>query len=205
MKVEFDAMIRNNTWTLVQRPPDKQMIGSRWIFRVKKLPIGLVENLMSKVVAKGFHEVLSFDFKETFSLVVKPITIHIIITSALARQWILYQLNVNNVFYNGHLQEEVYKTQSLGFEDLANPDYVCELNKAIFGLKQTIKSWFDILSNALCTMGFIRSKIDFSLFFNFHHSIPIYLLVYVNDIITIGRDEKFVSYLIKHLNLLLSH
>jgi len=84
------------------------------------------------LVAKRFHQVHGFDFHETFSPVIKPVTIRIILTIALFYGWKLFQLDVNNVFLNGTLEEIVFMIQPPGFE-VADKSLVCRLNKAIYG------------------------------------------------------------------------
>ena len=93
------------------------------------------DRFKARLVAKGFHQVHGFDFHETFSLVIKPITIRIVLTLALSRGWQLFQLDVNNAFLNGSLEESVFMIQPLGFE-VADRSLVCKLNKALYGLKQ---------------------------------------------------------------------
>jgi len=63
-------------------------------------------------VARGFHQVEGFDFNQTFSPVIKPVTIRLIITLELTHHWDLFQLDVNNAFLNGTLEESVYMTTS---------------------------------------------------------------------------------------------
>ena len=103
-------------------------------------------------MAKGFHQVHGFDFHETFSLVVKPITIRLIITLALTSNWELFQLDVNNAFLNGLLDETVYMVQPPGFE-VEDKSLVCKLNKALYRLKQAPRQWFDRLKITLIQFG----------------------------------------------------
>lgn len=85
-------------------------------------------------MAKGFHQVQGFDFQETFSLVVKLVIVMIVLTLALSRQWQITQLDVNNVFLNGILTEEVYMQQTPGFVQIGYA-LIYKLKKAIYGLK----------------------------------------------------------------------
>lgn len=128
-------MERNKTWSLVPLPPNRKTIGCKWVFRVKENADGSVNKYKARLVAKGFHQVLGFDFNETFSPVIKPVTIRIILTLALTYRWPIQQLDINNAFLNGILEEEVYMMQPPGFSS-SNPSLVCRLHKALYGLKQ---------------------------------------------------------------------
>lgn len=109
MQEEYTAFMKNNTWSLVPLPPNREPIGCKWVFRVKENADDSL--IKARLVAKGFHHLHGFDFIETFSPVIKPVTMRIILTLALTRKWDLLQLDVNNAFLNGFLDEEVYMTQ----------------------------------------------------------------------------------------------
>jgi len=85
-------------------------------------------------VAKGFHQVVGCDFNETFSLVIKLVTIRLIITLSLTNKWNLFQHDVNNAFLNGHLEETIHMQQPQGFQSL-DKTLVCKLQKDLYGLK----------------------------------------------------------------------
>ena len=87
-------------------------------------------------MAKGFHQIQGIDYVETFSPIVKSLTIQIILILALSKGWLIHQLDVNNAFLNGDLDEVVFMSQPQGFECSIHPHYVCQLNKALYGLKQ---------------------------------------------------------------------
>jgi hypothetical protein len=75
MKKEFDALLKNETWYIVPPSPSMNVVGSKWVFRVKRKSDGSIDRYKARLVAKGFHQQLEIDFEETYSLVVKPITI----------------------------------------------------------------------------------------------------------------------------------
>jgi len=155
--------------------------------------------LKARLVAKGFHQVHGFDFHETFSPVIKPVTILIILTLALSNGWKLFQLDVNNAFLNGSLEEFVFMIQPPGFE-AADKSLVCKLNKAIYGLKQAPRQWFDRLKSTLLQFGFVGSKSDSSLFIYRQQMHIVYLLVYVDDIILTGSSTSPIQQLTSKLN-----
>ncbi|MCI20233.1 retrovirus-related pol polyprotein from transposon TNT 1-94, partial [Trifolium medium] len=116
MQTEYKALMDNNTWSLVSLPSHRKAIDCKWIFTVKENPDGSVNKLKARLVAKGFLQTAGFDFTETFSPVVKPVTIRILLTLVVTYKWQVQHIDVNNAFLNGILQEEVYMQQPTGFE-----------------------------------------------------------------------------------------
>ena len=144
MKQEFDALLAKNTWTLTHLPPHRKTIGCRWVFKLKENSNGTINKHKARLVAKGFNQLYGLDFHETFSPIVKPTTIKVILTLAITHKWEIQQININNAFLNGALQEEIYMQQPPGFEN-ENKNLVCKLNRALYGLKQAPRSWYEKL------------------------------------------------------------
>jgi len=90
--------------------------------------------------------------------------------------------DVKSVFLNGYIDEEVYVSQSLGFEDQKYPDYVFKLKKALYGLKQAPRQWYERLSNFLLSEGYERGQTDKTLFIKKACNDIILVQVYVDDI-----------------------
>jgi hypothetical protein len=160
MSSELTALMCHNTWQLVPPQTDCNIVGCKWVFRVKRHVNGSVDRFKARLVAKGFNQRPGLDYKETFSPVVKLVTIHTVLTIAVMQGWSLRQLDVNNAFLHGHLTETVYMKQPPGFRNPEHPNYVCCLTKAIYGLKQAPRAWYSALKHALIEFGFINSKSD---------------------------------------------
>ena len=123
------------------------------------LSISIRSDLWPNVSIKGW----GMNTMKPFFPVIKPITIQILLTLAMTNHWNLQQLDVNNAYLNDILEEEVYMTQPAGFEN-SNKDLVCKLNKAICGLKQALRAWFENLKSIILSYNFQSSKCDPSFF-----------------------------------------
>ena len=123
MKTEYDALLTNSTRTLVPKPVNKLIIGCKWIYKLKLKVDGSVDRFKARLVAKGFNQTYGIDYFETFCSVVKPTTIQIVLSLAISHGWLVKQLDVNNGFLNGELEEEVYMVQPPGFVDHSKPAF----------------------------------------------------------------------------------
>ena len=117
-------------------------------------------------------------------------TIRTVLSIAVSRGWCLRQLDVQNVFLHGVLEEEVYMRQPPGFENEVAPHLVCKLDKAIYGLKQAPRAWYSKLSSKLIELGFQASKSDTSLFIYSKQGVTLFMLIYVDDIIVTGNSRR---------------
>ena len=198
MQDEYSALIRNRTWSLVPRPSNRPIIGCRWIYKTKLSPNGHVDRFKARLVAKGFHQEGGIDYHETFSPVIKATTIRLLLLLVVNKTWQICQLDISNAFLHGYLMKLIYMEQPQGFNDSAFPNHVCQLRKSLYGLKQALREWFHKLSGQLIRLGFTGSKTDTSLFFL--HTGPIYVLIYVDDILVIGPSSTQIGALVKSLS-----
>ena len=142
MDVEFQALQRQQTWTLVPAPPHANLVSCKWVFKIKLHSDGSIARYKARLVAKGFHQQAGIDYSETFSPVIKPTTVRLVLAIAVSCNWPLKQFDVSNVFLHGYLKEEVYMQQPSGYVDVVHPSYVYKLHKSLYGLKQAPRAWF---------------------------------------------------------------
>jgi hypothetical protein len=199
MQAEFDALQVNGTWTLVPRPPHANVISGKWLFKNKLNPNGTLERRKARWVVRGFSQHPGMDFHQTFSPVVKPATIRMVLHLAATRRWPVHQLDVKNAFLHGDLVEHVYYHQLTGFIDSSRPDHVCLLIKSLYRLKQAPRVWFQRLSTHLRGMGFAATGSDSSLFIYSHGAQAAYLLVCVDDIILTASTPSLLHDIINKL------
>lgn len=169
------------------------------VFRINENPDRTINKYKARLVAKGFHQRQGCDYSKTFSPVVKPVKVRIILTLAISNQWAIQQIDVNNAFLNGYPVEDVYMAQPLGFE-ATDQNLVCKLQKAIYGLKQAPRAWYERLAKTLMGFGFVQSKCVPSLMILKTKTYCMYILIYVDDIIITGTSSQLIESLITKLN-----
>ncbi|XP_011010893.1 PREDICTED: uncharacterized protein LOC105115645 [Populus euphratica] len=187
------ALKRNNTWTFVPWPPSYNVVDYR-------CPDGSTERHKACLVAQDFSQVPGLDFGDTFSPVVRPTTVRLILSLAIASGWRLHQLDVNNAFLHGFLNEEVYMEQPLGYIDPLFSQHFYHLKRALYGLKQALCTWFHCFDSFLHTLGFHSSLADSSLFVYHSKLGTVYLLLYVDDIVLTSSSSSLIHTFITRLS-----
>ncbi|PKU79142.1 Retrovirus-related Pol polyprotein from transposon TNT 1-94 [Dendrobium catenatum] len=199
MAQEFFALQKQGTWTLVPPPVNSKILGSKWTYRTKYNSDGSVARYKARLVAQGNQQEYGINYQDTFSPVAKIPTIRILFTVALFHHWRIQQLDVDNAFLHGDINETIYIQQPKGFVDANNPLHVCRLHKAIYGLRQAPRLWYTTFTSHLRQLGFAHSQADPSLLIRHKEATHIYLLVYVDDILITGNNEQALSDLIIQL------
>jgi histone deacetylase 1/2 len=200
MKDEFDALMRNRTWRLVPRPPGARVLTGKWVLKNKLNPDGTLERRKARWVVRGDHQRPDVDFDQTFSPVIKPATIRTVLTLATSNKWPVHQLDVSNAFLHGVLRETVYCQQPAGFVDSEHPDYVCLLDKSLYGLRQAPRAWYQRFTSHLRSLGFITTSSDSSLFVLRRGSDTAWLLLYVDDIVLTASSTALFQRIINDLS-----
>ncbi|KAL0399838.1 UNVERIFIED_CONTAM: Copia protein [Sesamum radiatum] len=204
MKKEIEALEKNETWTLEPLPQGKHAIDSKWVYKIKFKPNGEVERYKARLVAKGFTQVEGVDFHETFAPVAKLVTVRCLLSVAAKKNWEIHQLDVNNVFLHGDLDEEVYMRIPQGFSK-EGETRVCKLKKSLYGLRQASRNWYHKFAKALINVEFQQSRVDHSLFTYKSGESFVVALIYVDDVILIGNDANKIKEAKVYLNKKLRH
>ena len=200
MTDEYTALMQNGTWTLVPCPSGANIVSGKWIFKHKFDSTGALTRYKARWVVRGFSQQPGVDFDETFSPVVKPATIHVVLGIATSRGWPVHQLDVKNAFLHGTLDEEVYCQQPPGFVDPSRPQHVCRLHKSLYGLKQAPRAWYQRFAHYAHRLGFTASQSDVSLFVFRHGDDLAYFLLYVDDIILTASSPRLLQHITELLH-----
>ncbi|GJU68785.1 putative ribonuclease H-like domain-containing protein [Tanacetum coccineum] len=176
-------------WTLVDLPNGKRAIGTKWVYRNKKDERGIVIKNKARLVAQGYTQEEGIDYDEVFAPVARIEAIRLFLAYASFKDFVVYQMDVKSAFLYGKIEEEVYVCQPPGFEDPDFPDRVYKVEKALYGLHQAPRAWYETLSTYLLDNGFQRGKIDKTLFIRRDKGDILLVQVYVDDII-FGSTKK---------------
>jgi hypothetical protein len=194
MNEELDQIEKNNTWELVPRPKDKNVIGSKWAFKNKMNEKGQVVRNKDRLVYKGYAQVEGQDFDETFAPVVRLEAIRMFLAYSCHKNFKVYQMDVKSTFLNGDIEEEVYMEKPEGFSLKDNPNYVCKMKKALYGLKQAPRAWYYRLDKFLQEKGFKKGTVDNDLYIKSEGDNLLFVLVYIDDIIFGCTNESSVQW-----------
>ncbi|GKD00524.1 putative ribonuclease H-like domain-containing protein [Tanacetum coccineum] len=176
-------------WTLVDLPNGKRAIGTKWVYRNKKDERGIVIKNKARLVAQGYTQEEGIDYDEVFAPVARIEAIRLFLAYASFKDFVVYQMDVKSAFLYGKIEEEVYVCQPPGFEDPDFPNRVYKVEKALYGLHQAPRAWYETLSTYLLDNGFQRGKIDKTLFIRRDKGDILLVQVYVDDII-FGSTKK---------------
>ncbi|GJY02213.1 putative ribonuclease H-like domain-containing protein [Tanacetum coccineum] len=153
-----------NVWTLVDLPHGKKVIGTKWVFRNKRDQRGIVVRNKARLVAQGYRQEEGVDYDEVFAPVARIEAIRLFLAFASFMGFTVYQMDVKSAFLYGTIEEEVYVNQPPGFVDPEFPNRVYKVEKALYGLHQAPRAWYETLSTYLLENGFRRGTIDKTLF-----------------------------------------
>ncbi|GJT45026.1 putative ribonuclease H-like domain-containing protein [Tanacetum coccineum] len=196
MQEELRQFKLQEVWTLVYLPNGKRDIGTKWVFRNKKYEKGIVIKNKARLVAQGYTQEEGINYDEVFAHVARIEAIRLFLAYASFKYFVVYQMDVKSAFLYSKIEEEVYVCQLPGFEDPDFPDRVYKVEKALYGLHQAPRAWYETLSTYLLDNGFQRGKIDKTLFIRRDKRDILLVQVYKEDWIFINQD-KYVTEILK--------
>ena len=174
MNSEIKSLNKNNTWIIVDKPKDRKIIDVKWVYKRKS-----DNSYKARLVVRGFQQ------RETLENVYSPVgkmqTLKILLSYCCVNDLYIEQMDVETAFLNGPVKSEVYIHEPKGFETGENK--VCKLIKALYGLKESPRAWYETLHEYLEKLNFIRSRYDYCLYVNKSSNDTIYILVFVDDIL----------------------
>ena len=211
MKNEILSLERMGTWDYVQLPPRANIIGTKFVYKIKHKADGSIDRYKARLVAQGFKQVKGVDFKDNdrYAPVTRMTAACIILSWAATMDYEIHQVDIKSTYLYGKLNDDeiIYIRPPPG--NLSNcPDgHVLKLQKALYGLKQAGRRWYQTLENILTQkMKFKQSNFDQAVFYAANdQKIVMILFIHVDDITIVGIDtiaiDLFKKQLRKHVEL----
>ncbi|KAJ0901311.1 putative RNA-directed DNA polymerase [Helianthus annuus] len=190
MQEELSQFEKLGVWKLVDLPDGQRKINTKWVFKCKRDDRGVVVRNKARLVVQGFSQQEGIDFTEVYAPVARLEAIRIFLAFASWKNFKVFQLDVKSAFLYGKVKEEVYVGQPPGFTDPIHKNKVYLLDKALYGLHQAPRAWYETLSQHLLANQFIRGKVDATLFTKVVDGHLLIVQIYVDDIIFGSTNEK---------------
>ena len=199
MDDEMASLLENGTWVLEYPPAGIKPIPVKWVYKVKRDTAGNVERFKARLVAKGYRQQEGVDYNEVFAPVSKYATFRSLCSVVAANDMEMHQIDIKTAFLQGDLEEDVYICQPPGYAS-DDPQVACRLQKALYGLKQAPRAWHQRLDSELQQYGFRMSEADPGFYiYDSTDAAPVYLLVYVDDILLASGDLAMIVKIRDHL------
>ena len=196
MKEEIERLIRRGTWKPVPRPEGANIVGSKWVYRLKKDANRNVTSHRAHLVAQGFTQVHGVDFDDTFAPIAWMVSIRTVLALTARYDWEIHQVDVKSTYLYGELNEDevIYMKPPPGDIKVCKDGYVLQLLKALYGLKQSRRQWYQVLRKILEGIGLVRSEHDHAVFFKHQEGTLItILLAHVDDFLIIAQTTALVK------------
>ena len=194
---EYSSLIKNNTWELVEPPEGQNIVGCKWLFKIKRNANGSIGRYKSRLVAQGFNQEFGKDYDEVFAPVAKYNSIRSVLAIANQFDMEIHQMDVKTAFLNGNLDKEIYMQQPEGYENKEKPHMVCKLKKSIYGLKQSARCWNITLDHYLKESGFVQNPADPCVYCKTENKngkkCLVIIAVYVDDTILAANDVELLQ------------
>lgn len=180
MTREMHSLLNNKTWVSVEKPKDKKILDTKWVYTIKN-----GEVYKARLVVRGYQQSEFID--DIYSPVAKMQSLKILLSYCCNNGLIIHQMDVETAFLNGKVKSEVYVKQPPGFED--GTDEVLKLDKALYGLRESPRAWYDCFDEYLRDLKLERSKNDNCLFILKEEN-DIHIILFVDDLLICCRDKE---------------
>lgn len=201
MQEEMKSLHENHTYDLVTLPQGRKTLKNKWMYKIKNEEGSPQLRYKARLVVKGFGQKKGIDFDEIFSPVVKMSSIRVVLVLAGSLNLEVEQHDVKTAFLHGDLEEEIYMQQPEGFQVKGKEKLVCKLKKSLYGLKQAPRQWYKKFDSFMEKNEHNRTTANHCIFIKkFSNKDFIILLLYVDDMLIVGRDNNKISRLKKELS-----
>lgn len=196
MQEELKALEDAQTWSIVEKPQGVNVVGCKWVFRIKRNADGEIDKYKARLVAKGYSQVYGIDYYDTYAPVARLASLRTILAVAARNDWDVDVFDFQSAFLNGKLDEDevIYMQLPQGLHHTSSSikHPVARLHVALYGSKQGALKWYNELCKALYELGLQRSEADWGVFFMHDRSDILLLAAHVDDCTVTGNNSDRV-------------
>lgn len=178
---EIDSLYKNKTWELVEKPKNAKVIDLKWIFTNKS-----DGRKKARLLARGFQQ--NEIVEDLYSPVARVQTLKLLLSYCCQKGLKIIQMDVETAFLNGRIKSDLFAKQLVGYSD--NTNRVCKLKKAIYGLRESPRTWYERFDNFLRKLVFLRSENDYCLYMKHDENKTIYLILFVVDLLIFCKNKE---------------
>jgi transposase InsO family protein len=189
---EIEQLHKTDTWALVERPPNTNIVGCKWVLKLKLMPDGSIK-YKARLVAQGFTQKPGVDFDETYSPVVRYASLRCLFALAAHYDWEVHHMDVKSAYLNGKLEETIYMRQPEGFVKAGQEHLVCKLQKGLYGLKQAGRTWNQTIDPALKQLGLTPLDKDNCVYIHRDGKDMIIISLYVDDLFLFTSSNRLLK------------
>jgi Reverse transcriptase (RNA-dependent DNA polymerase) len=199
---ELGRLKHAETWEPIEKPKGVNVIGSKWVYQVKKNSAGEIDKYRARLVAQGYSQIPGIAYDDTFAPIVKTSSIWVVLSFAACYGWPAHQMDVKSTYLNRKLEdsEDLYLQQPPGYAISGSEHLVLWLKKAIYGLKQSGRCWYKIFSDILKQIGLNPCESDSAIFIRHSKDQGITILMaHVDDLTLVASSMDLVNALKRDL------
>ena len=178
---------------MVLKPTNTNIVGCKWVYKVKRDNKGEVSRYKARLVAQGFTQVPRVDYIDTFAPVAKFSTLRVLLTLAATYNWEIHQMDVKNAYLNEKLTETIFMKQPLNFIDAEKPLHVCRLMCSLYGLRQSGRMWYQTLTNTFKALNFDVCAVDHAVFVSCDVDGRVIVAASTNDLLMISESMEWLE------------
>nr|CCA27625.1 putative polyprotein [Albugo laibachii Nc14] len=188
---ELKALKEKKTWKMQKKEDNQKVIGTKWVFTIKRNEHGEIQRYNARLVAFGYRQTYGVDYEETYSPVANMNSIRVFLSVCCQEGFLVHQYDVNTAFLNGHPEGEVFIYPQRGVEGKQNQ--ICKLNRSLYGLKQSAATWLNTISEVFTYMGFSQCRSDSCIFIRQQGNSIIYITLYVDDMLVVATTTEEIE------------
>lgn len=200
MREEYESLVKNDTWTVVDLPQGQRVLDTKWVFKRKQDITENTQRYRARLVARGCAQIKGVDYQETYSPVVRYASIRFLCALAAKYDLHMSQMDVTAAYLHGYIKEDIYIQPPEELIKSSDKGRVWKLKKSMYGLKQSGRAWNERLNDVVTKLGFKRSQADCCIYFKRDKVNLIIIAVYVDDLLILSNNVQKLSTLKKELS-----